>query len=96
MAKNPAITLRLSEELRAELETRATRQHRSLSAQIAYDLDQLLQREAAGKPGRFLGIFEDFASSTTPTPTVPTDEDIQEVRKLLWGTLGRGTLGRRA
>jgi hypothetical protein len=83
MAQDAAITIRLPASLRRRLESRATAQRRSLSAQVVFDLEQ-----AAGEAeprdrakGRLLGIF---AGTKTPT-----DRDIAEVRQRLWGSLGR-------
>lgn len=81
MAKNAALTIRLPLSLRQRLEARAKSQHRSLSAQVVADLEQVA--EAPEPPsetrGRFLGRFAGTA--------VPTDEDFLEARRLLWGRL---------
>lgn len=83
MRKTAAITVRLPGALKQRLEARAASEHRSLSAQVVADLEEAAREdddEAQGA-GSFLGLF---AGST-----LPTDEDIAEVRRLLWGRLGR-------
>ncbi len=80
IVKNAAITIRIPKSLKRSLETRAEKQHRSLSAQVVADLETLLERsrdEEAG--GKFLGLF---AGSF-----LPTDDDINEARALLWGRI---------
>jgi predicted DNA-binding protein len=79
--KNAAVTLRLPDSLKRRLAERAKRQHRSLSAQLVHDLETSLgEGEPQSLAGRFLGLY---AGSR-----LPTDEDIKEVRSLLWGRLG--------
>ena len=79
MAKDAAITIRISSSLKRRLEARAKEQHRSLSAQAVADLESFLESlSQSGVKGRFLGLYEGTA--------VPTDDDIEEVRSLLWGT----------
>ena len=83
MAKDAAVTVRLSTALKRRLEARARRERRSLSAQIASDLERSIESEqtAAGASGRLLGLYEG-------TP-VPSDDDFTRARRLLWGSLGR-------
>ncbi|MBN2494468.1 MAG: hypothetical protein JXR96_07765 [Deltaproteobacteria bacterium] len=82
MAKNKAITLRVSESLKKRLEARARRARRSLSAQVVSDLEAVVEAQGAGTGGgRFLGLYRGAK--------LPTDDDILEVRTLLWGRLGR-------
>lgn len=81
MEKNAAVTLRLPMTLKKRLAARAKRHHRSLSAQAIRDLERVLDGAQEGGEGRFLGLYEGGP--------VPSDEEIQEVRALLWGTLGR-------
>lgn len=82
MAKKAAITIRLPASLKRRLESRARSQHRSLSAQVVADLERITGEEplpSSGGKGRFLGLFAGTA--------LPSDEDIAEVRRLLWGRL---------
>jgi hypothetical protein len=81
--KDAAITVRLPSAVKRRLESRALAQHRSLSAQVAAELERASAGEGPSSEtrGRFLGIFAGAA--------VPTDRDIAKVRRLLWGTLGR-------
>jgi hypothetical protein len=82
MRKASTITVRLPRPLKRRLESRAASEHRSLSAQVVADLEKATREgndEAPGS-GPFLGLF---AGSR-----LPTDEDMAEVRRLLWGRLG--------
>jgi hypothetical protein len=81
MKNAAAITIRLPASLKRDLERRAERAHRSVSAQVVADLERILNESQEEKTGgKFLGIF-----SGTP---LPTDEDIKEARALLWGKIG--------
>jgi len=82
MAKDAAVTVRLSAALKQALRLRAQRERRSLSAEIATVLERGVTAEPAGGPGRLLGLYEGTA--------VPTEADFAEVRALLWGRLGQG------
>ena len=78
MAKDAAMTIRIRSSLKRRLEARDEEQHRSLSAQVAADLESVLDSVSHnGMKGRFLGLYEGTA--------VPTDDNIEEVRGLLWG-----------
>jgi len=80
MAKDAAMTVRVSAALKRRLELRARAGRRSLSAQVLHDLSGATDPPTGpGGAGRFLGRF---AGST-----VPREEDFQEVRGLLWGRL---------
>lgn len=83
MPKDAAITIRLPASLRRRLEARARAQRRSLSAQVVVELERASPEPEASLSvkGRFLGRF---AGTLTPT-----DGDLAEVRRRLWGTLGR-------
>ena len=83
MTKNAAVTIRLPASLKSRLEARAESQHRSLSAQVVADLERVAEEPgpSSGVGGRFLGLFAGTA--------MPTDEDLAEVRSLLWGRIGR-------
>jgi len=82
MAKDAAITVRIPSTLKRALEARAVAQRRSLSAQVAADLERAVESEApVSAKGRFLGLYHGVA--------LPTDADLEEVRGLLWGNLGR-------
>lgn len=84
MRKNSAITVRLSESLKRRLEAKASASHRSLSAQVLADLEGALDanviQEAPSGEGGFLGLFAGRS--------LPIDDDIEEIRELLWGRLG--------
>ena len=83
MSKDATITIRLPYDLKRRLESRAESEHRSLSAQVLADLERTLadDRQPPRPGGAFLGLFA--------PGKVPTDDDISEVRQLLWGRLGR-------
>jgi hypothetical protein len=83
MAKDAAVTIRLPASLKRELQTRARRARRSLSAQIT----ECLEREVASSPsaggrkGKVLGLYAGTR--------VPSERDFARVRRLLWGSLAR-------
>ena len=82
--KNAALTIRLPASLKRRLQARAESQHRSLSAQVVADLERVadeLEISQSAVGGRFLGRYAGTA--------MPTDEDLAEVRSLLWGRIGR-------
>ena len=80
MSKTVSITVRLPADLRDRLAARARKAQRSLSAQIALDLEGIdAQNDDRGVKGTFLGLFEGSR--------VPTDEDFVDVRRALWGRL---------
>ena len=75
--------MRVPDSLKRRLEARARRERRSLSAQIAVYLERGVASEEPepAKAGRFLGLYAGAR--------VPSDEDIAEVRGMLWGSLGQ-------
>jgi hypothetical protein len=80
MAKNAAVTIRLTEDLKTRLQLRARRAHRSLSAQVVNELETVAAGEVQPPgQGHFLGLYEGGV--------IPSDDDIQHVRSLLWGKL---------
>lgn len=83
VTKNAAVTVRLPAALKRRLEARAKSERRSVSAQLVADLERVSEERPTGSDakGRFLGMFAGTA--------VPSDDDIAEVRRLLWGKLGR-------
>ncbi len=83
MAKDAVVTVRLPVSLKRQLEAVARKERRSLSAQITAVLERETRHEAveAEPGGRLLGRY-----AGTP---VPSDEDLIEVRRLLWGGLAR-------
>ena len=82
MAKTAAVSVRIPAQLKASLEARAKRLHRSLSAQITHDLEQLAAAEAVStKSGTLLGRYVGSM--------VPTDAEFRAVRKQLWRGLTR-------
>ena len=83
MAKDAAVTVRLPLSLKRRLEAVARRERRSLSAQITAVLEREVRGDAVGgEPGgKLLGRYEG-------TP-VPSDEDLIEVRRSMWGGLAR-------
>ncbi len=81
MNKNAAVTIRLPLPLKRRLEARAKEKHRSLSAQLVHDLKTVVdQQPEEVKSGKFLGLYRGSR--------IPTDDDIKQVRSLLWGNLG--------
>lgn len=82
MSKSAAVTVRLPPTLKRRLEARAKSERRSLSAQLVVDLERVSEEPLPTQTkGRFLGLFDGTK--------VPSDRDIAEVRRLLWGKLGR-------
>lgn len=83
MTKDAAVTVRIPVGLKRSLEAAARKERRSLSAQITAVLERETHEDGveAEPGGKLLGRY-------TGTP-VPTDEDLAEVRRLLWGGLGR-------
>ena len=82
MTKNAAVTIRLPGSLKRNLEDRAQKQQRSLSAQVLHDLEMTVKDSA--RPvvaGKILGLFQGSR--------MPTEQDLKHVRSLLWGHLGR-------
>lgn len=80
MGKDAAITIRVPTSLKKQLERRARRQRRSLSAQVTFDLEQLVALDAEGREGgTFLGKYEGAR--------LPSEQSIQEIRSLMWGRL---------
>ena len=87
MSKDAAISVRIPGELKVRLAARARRERRSLSAQIAHDLEAAARTEAAPPRGRgrLLGRHQGTR--------VPRDQDFAAARQLLWGALGGGAGG---
>ena len=84
MSKNAAITIRLPVSLKRRLEARARQNRRSLSAQVVTDLETILESTARQQTkGTFLGAQ---AGSR-----VPSEDDLNEVRSMLWGRLPTGS-----
>ena len=83
MAKSATLTVRLPPTLKARLEARAEAEHRSLSSQVVAELEGAVEEVPVDPPGkgRFIGLYAGGK--------VPTDEDIAEVRELLWRRLRR-------
>lgn len=82
MTKDAAVTVRLPGELKRQLQARAKQHRRSLSAQLAFDLSRALADDPpTTAPGKFLGMFSGAR--------LPSDDDLAEVRRLLWGRLAR-------
>lgn len=80
MMKSAAISVRIPVGLKQRLVVRAKAEHRSLSAQIAYDLEAAARTDPGKvRGGKILGLFA--------TSRVPTDEDVAAARALLWGRL---------
>ena len=89
MAASAAITVRLSAALKRRLQERARREHRSLSAQVEYELAKSVVAERTSiepAKGKLLGRYAGGR--------IPRDEDFTEVRAALWGKLGRRDLRR--
>lgn len=83
MAKNAAITVRLPEELKRRLAQRAKRAHRSISAQVQHELEQAVAQERTD-PAEIVPAVGMFSGAR-----LPSDDDLNEVRASLWGSLGR-------
>jgi hypothetical protein len=81
MAKDAAITVRLPLELKRRLEDRAERERRSISAQVLYELERAVDAEPSRGRASAVGLFAGAR--------VPSDDDLAEVRTLLWDRLGR-------
>ena len=91
MAKDAAITVRIPLGLKRRLESLARRERRSLSAQVATCLEESLEaepHEPDTDPVRILGMLEGAR--------VPTEAELTEVRRLLWGSLTGRARRRRA
>ncbi len=89
MRGNVAITVRIPVEIKRRIQVRARQERRSLSAQVAHELEAALAGAAVpppAQPGRFLGLFRGAR--------VPSDLDFREIRGLLWGGLARRATGR--
>jgi hypothetical protein len=84
MAKTASVTVRIPQQLKEDLEKRALREHRSLSAQIEHELTLAVAAEAApglAKAGTFLGRFAG--------KKMPKDADFAEARRLAWSRLAK-------
>jgi hypothetical protein len=84
MAKTASITVRIPQRLKEDLERRAVREHRSLSAQIEHELTLAVAAEGAtglAKAGTFLGRFAG--------KKMPSDADFREARSLAWSRLAK-------
>src|SRR5262249_25142786 len=79
MPNDAAVTVRIPAALKRRLEERARRGHRTLSAQLLHDLEQLTAAPPQPARKRFLGLF-----AGTP---VPSDAEILDMRNQLWGRL---------
>jgi hypothetical protein len=78
MPKDATITVRVPLALKRRL---AEREHRSISAQVAHELERAVAREAVGPAAASaLGLFEGAR--------LPSDEDFLEVRAALFGRVG--------
>jgi hypothetical protein len=77
MSKDATITVRVRQALKRRLAERAKREHRSLSAQVAYELERAVARKAGGPVASALGRFDGAR--------LPSDEDFLEVRGALFG-----------
>jgi len=79
--KEAVVTVRLPTTLKRRIEARATRERRSLSAQVVWELERALAAEPVKGARPALGMF--------PEGPLPTERDFAEVRTLLWGKLAR-------
>lgn len=80
VGKDASISIRLSAPLKRELQARARRARRSLTAQITACLEREVANAkgaSAGK-GKLLGLFAGTR--------VPSDRDFALVRRMLWGS----------
>lgn len=81
MQKEAAVTVRIPADLKRKLQLRARREHRSLSSEIAVVLERSVEDQPVRGPGLLLGLCQGAA--------VPTEADFTEVRRVLWGALGK-------
>jgi len=73
--------------LKQQLEARASREHRSISAQVVQELSRALIDEAPTSAGERVPVLGRYEGDR-----LPTDKDLAEVRTALWGRL-RGRRG---
>lgn len=83
MPKDAAVTVRVPLGLKRRLEAEARKERRSLSGQILAVLERGVREDAVelAPGGKLLGRFRG-------TP-VPSDADLIEVRRRLWGAIAR-------
>jgi plasmid stability protein len=84
MSKDAAVTVRIPNQLKRQLEVQARRERRSLSAQVVTYLEQAVASHAPpsrSAPAAFLGRYAGMR--------LPNDSDFAEVRAMLWGSLGQ-------
>jgi hypothetical protein len=82
MPKAASLTVRIPERLKKQIEARAEREHRSLSAQVEHELARLFTTEQVRGPlkaGRLLGRYAG--------KRIPTTKELREVREGLWSRL---------
>jgi hypothetical protein len=82
MPKAASLTVRIPEHLKKQIEARAEREHRSLSAQVEHELARLFITEQVRGPlkaGRLLGRYAG--------KRMPTTKELREVREGLWSRL---------
>jgi plasmid stability protein len=85
MPKAASLTVRIPEPLKRQIEARAAREHRSLSAQVEHELARLFATEQMRGPrgplkaGRLLGRYAG--------KRIPTTKELREVREGLWSRL---------
>ena len=91
MSKESAITVRVPAKLKQQLQDRARRAHRSLSAQVVVSLEQAVAAEAAPPRSASGGFLGKYASSR-----LPSEADFAQVRSMLWGSVGKDRNGRGA
>lgn len=100
MKKDAVITVRLPVELKRQLAARARRERRSLSAQVEHELAHVLGGVPTAAGDRSLAADRATPRAAQPRPAapllgryegaaVPSDQDIRDVRAMLWGSLGR-------
>lgn len=82
MSKEAAITVRVPLEVKSRLNQRAVRERRSISAQVLFELERAVQDEQkeAENTKPALGLFKGAS--------LPSDDDLREVRAVLWGRIG--------
>jgi hypothetical protein len=89
VSKDAALTIRIPGDLKRRLVAKARKERRSLSSQVEIELERALTHEPS-IPRRGSKLLGRYAGGR-----VPTDDDFQVVRRLLWGNLPRRHRARR-
>jgi plasmid stability protein len=82
MAKTASLTVRIPEPLKKQIEARAEREHRSLSAQVEHELARLFSTEQVRGPLKASRLLGRYAGKR-----MPTAKELRGVREALWSRL---------